>query len=554
MKSRFLRVAAYLFVCGALSVIALEVALRLYFGTPVFTFRDWRTLQVTLLQTGGARYDPSLGWTQASNVIGGGFNTLAYGIRKNSDEEEVLDEGGVLAVGDSYTAGSEVVDEDTWPAQLEKLLGRRVINAGVGNYGVDQTVLNAERLLPILKPRVVIIGIYEEDVIRVNYKNYSSPKPYFVRENGNWTLKNVPVPRESASSPEPLYKSLLSRFLSAHLVLTRFRDWWYSGGGPQYVRASSVPDETSCYLFGRLQTRLVAQNVAGIVVFQYGGWSYSRGFPRPRYVEEVLRCARDVGYQIVDEYEPMSSIAKQSVEALKENYVMSPDRRVFGHMSTKGNAFIAALIARELRRSTDLAALAPVPPPPVEPGDGSGINRIVTWRPENFVLANVGVEREEDVGAIVGAPAYRLTATSAPGEHYLVLLWSGRRSGTYTFSFFLAENADRTVRFQIRDDRGNGAYADYVGLPGSLPATAVGGATNLNASAVSVAGKWIRLSLSADLIGRKGSTIVQLMPRAGANVGSGDSLMFQGPMVEYGRAPSAYCRPGKCLPAENAPR
>lgn len=63
-------------------------------------------------------------------------------------DEEVRDvTKPILAVGDSYTFGDEVSDWETWPAQLQKLSGRRVINGGVFGYGIDQAFLRARRLL-----------------------------------------------------------------------------------------------------------------------------------------------------------------------------------------------------------------------------------------------------------------------------------------------------------------------------------------------------------------------------------------------------------------------
>jgi hypothetical protein len=201
MKSRYVNGLLYLIGAGFLSLLGIEVALRLYLHQPIFTLCDWRGLGVTILQTGGGQYDRLLGWTQAPNFAGGGFNTFEYGIRKNS-EGDALTPNAVLAVGDSFTVGSEVIDQETWPAQVEKLLGVRVLNAGVGGYGLDQSVLNTERLIPILRPRVVILGIHEEAIARLNYRSYNTPKPYFVEENGEWMLKNQPVPRESGAIPE----------------------------------------------------------------------------------------------------------------------------------------------------------------------------------------------------------------------------------------------------------------------------------------------------------------------------------------------------------------
>ena len=223
MKSRLAVWAIYLVSCGLVCVAVLEIALRLYLQMPVFTLRDWRTLQGRqLLQTSGAVYDPLLGWSQASNFVG-----------------------------------------------------------------------------------------------------------------------------------------VLSRFLAAHILLGRYRDFWYSGEGPGYVRASNVPAKTSCHMLERLQDALAPHNIPAIVVLQYGGWIYARAGRRPHHVDEVLRCARDLNYAIVDEFNQLSALARASLSDLKQNYVMAGEN-VYGHMSAKGNALIASLIAEKLRTSVDLRTIAPL--------------------------------------------------------------------------------------------------------------------------------------------------------------------------------------------------
>jgi hypothetical protein len=552
MKSRLAVWAIYLVSCGLVCVAVLEIALRLYLQMPVFTLRDWRTLQGRqLLQTSGAVDDPLLGWSQRSNFVGGGFDTLDYGIRKNSNRDEELSQGAVLAVGDSFTAGSDVVNEDTWPAQLERMLGVRVINAGVGGFGVDQMVLNVERLLPILKPRVVLVGIYEDDIVRVNYSNYNAPKPYFIEENGVWVHKNNPVPTEVAYGSEPLYKSLLSRFLAAHILLGRYRDFWYSGEGPGYVRASSVPAKTTCHMLERLQDVLAPQNIPAIVVLQYGGWIYARAGRRPHHVDEVLRCARDLNYVIVDEFDQLSAIARASLEDLKQNYVMAGEN-VYGHMSAKGNALVAALIAEKLRASVDLRTLAALPDAAVSVAQGVDTNRIVSARPEAFIRTAVEVQPEDIPGPLAEEPVYRITATATNGEHYLVLHWSDPHPGPHTFSTFVRPSADNHVTIQLHDDQGNGAVAHYSFPSGQFTLTSVGAAKNVVPRAESTPSGWLRISVTTELTGRKGAAILQISPQDPHSV-QPNRLLIQGMMVEYGSRPSPYCRPRACTTARRAP-
>ena len=336
---------------GIICFAGLELALRHHVGAPLLSLQDVRkTGVINILQTGGARYDAQLGWAQLPDFASTEFNTYDHGIRKNSPGAAKLPVGAILAAGDSYTAGSEVMDNETWPAQLEQRLGQPVLNAGVGGYGVDQVVLNAERLLPIVKPRAVIVGIHEDSIQRTTYKTFSTPKPYFIEEGGGWVVKNQPVPAPERVDTEPLYKRALARLVTAHLLFNRVaHDWWFSTGGQRFERTANDPGREVCFLLSRLQDRLRTEHIPGLVVVQYYGWSYWRSRPRDAATQEVLACARRSGYAVIDEHDHMVAIAKQSIPELKQYYVMSADGAQFGHPSKLGNGLIASLIAAEFR-------------------------------------------------------------------------------------------------------------------------------------------------------------------------------------------------------------
>jgi hypothetical protein len=103
-----------------------------------------------------------------------------------------------------------------------------------------------------------------------------------------------------------------------------FFDWRFSNGRTLFATASNTPGKTSCHLLERLQRRLAVEHIRAMIVVQYPGYSYIRMHPRPDYVEDVLRCARDMGYGVVDERESLSQIVQQSIAKLREHYVMSP--------------------------------------------------------------------------------------------------------------------------------------------------------------------------------------------------------------------------------------
>jgi hypothetical protein len=65
----------------------------------------------------------------------------------------------VIAIGDSMTFGEGVAAEEAWPAVLEHRLGARVYGAGVPGYGSPQMRGRLHRLLPTLRPDLVIVAL-----------------------------------------------------------------------------------------------------------------------------------------------------------------------------------------------------------------------------------------------------------------------------------------------------------------------------------------------------------------------------------------------------------
>src|SRR6478736_5628657 len=129
---------ALLVVSLLTSLLFIEVGYRLASGLSVFKLVDWRTQKVSNNRLGErAEFDAKLGWRVKPWSDIDGFEAIDYGIRRNFDES-VVRTGAVLTVGDSFTEGWEVKNEESWPAVIERLTGIPVVNAGVGGYGTDQ--------------------------------------------------------------------------------------------------------------------------------------------------------------------------------------------------------------------------------------------------------------------------------------------------------------------------------------------------------------------------------------------------------------------------------
>ena len=156
--------------------------------------------------------DDTLGWTVGPNRKSedGLSETSAEGLR-SATQGEVLRNGlgdcRVALVGDSFTWGDGVRFEDSWAYRLEQLLpkGCRVLNFGVGGYGIDQMYLRYKRDVPSWKPNLVILSFIDPDLHRtmssygfliVDQSAFPFMKPRFVLDQGGTlNIVNQPLPK-----------------------------------------------------------------------------------------------------------------------------------------------------------------------------------------------------------------------------------------------------------------------------------------------------------------------------------------------------------------------
>ncbi len=137
------------------------------------------------------RLDPALGWAHAAEVDraveveGGGtarFRTDARGLRATAHpDERAPGRRRALFVGDSFTEGSQVDDEQLFTRRLERDLGGvECWNAGVGGYSTVQTLLALPAQLARWRPDLVVLQVYDND-LQDNLMPYYSglgPRPY----------------------------------------------------------------------------------------------------------------------------------------------------------------------------------------------------------------------------------------------------------------------------------------------------------------------------------------------------------------------------------------
>ncbi len=164
-----------------------------------------------------ATYDPVRGWALKPNVRnlapfqkGKLLNSNSKGIRGTTEYEFARTPGThrIVVLGDSFSFGTEVSDNETFARYLEAELPKtQVLNLGVQGYGHDQMLLYLEQAGLQYHPDVVILGFVYPDVYRNLWKFFAFAKPKFDLTPIGLQLTNVPVPTPQQVLAREPYRS-----------------------------------------------------------------------------------------------------------------------------------------------------------------------------------------------------------------------------------------------------------------------------------------------------------------------------------------------------------
>jgi hypothetical protein len=347
---------ALILVSIAVSLLAVEVGVRVLDGVPVFSSTNFVARALDEVHSVGVRHDPEVGWVVAPNLEGGNFTTGEFGVRMSTAKIVPLQQQAILLVGDSFGAGGPT-DADAWPAMLERAIGTQVIDAAIGGFGLDQVVLRAETLLPRLNPRFLIVETrleYGNSVGRMSVAG-GAPKPYFTVVNGELVLHNSPVP-EFASSTRDIgwMRSIFGHSYLAQYTMTRLNllQWWVSSPSMRikYALSEKQANEVSCLLMRRLARIRDQRQIRVALVVQYSGpeiieqplhWEADRS--------QILDCARREGLEVVDTLEPMRALYQSGgLGSFQALWQMQDNNRVYGHPSVAGNRVVADIVSKQL--------------------------------------------------------------------------------------------------------------------------------------------------------------------------------------------------------------
>jgi len=330
------------------SLAVLELGVRASRGWDTLT--HWPNLVVQARTMSWARVadsravpDTRLGFVGRPNYVSsdGALTYNAHSLRPTpAPDGAALAEPPVLVVGDSYAHGDEVKDAETWPARLQGLIGRRVINAGMSGYGIDQMVLRAELVAAETKPAAIVLSFIADDARRAEMKRvWGAEKPYFEQVDGRLVERNVPVPPPpDPASTLDLWQRLLGWSALVDEVL-KSQSWQYEW---QVDYARILPRGAGAQLACPLFKRLAAIGAPVLVVAEYDPYHWQNDEYRAvtRATDDaVLACARAAGLATLDLFETID-------KAVREKGLWTVYRR--NHPSPVGTELAAHRIAEEL--------------------------------------------------------------------------------------------------------------------------------------------------------------------------------------------------------------
>ena len=148
--------------------------------------------------------DARLGWRMRRGFQAPGVTHDAAGHRVTPLSAPIdASRAPIVALGDSFTYGLGVRDEETWPARLAAALpGRAVSSLAANGHGLDQQVLAFEGEGVAQAPGLVILGYFLDDFRRNGLSFREGPKPRFVLDGGELRLEGEVVPSPDEAREE----------------------------------------------------------------------------------------------------------------------------------------------------------------------------------------------------------------------------------------------------------------------------------------------------------------------------------------------------------------
>jgi len=187
-------------------------------------------------------YDEKLGWRLSINLdlvdrLGNRVTSNSKGVRGNKEFSDTTDAIRVVTLGDSFTFGQCVADDETYSSYLEQMDDKlEVVNLGVHGYGTDQQLLKLQLEGVQYQPNIVVVGVVNENLTRNRLTFRDFAKPRFILEDGEPILQDSHI-----KSPEELKQEIHLHTLNyLNILVTKVRDTFFRKSVEEYENALAM--------------------------------------------------------------------------------------------------------------------------------------------------------------------------------------------------------------------------------------------------------------------------------------------------------------------------
>ena len=210
-------------------------------------------------------WSPTRGWTLKPGLRdlpfrGRMVNSNTKGVRGSREIAYEKPPGvtRIVVLGDSFTFGEEVGDDETYAHSLETLLpNTEVLNLGIHGYGHDQMLLYLKEEGVKYHPDIVLLGFMPDDMERnvLSFRDYA--KPHFRVSGGRLELTTGPVPRPEETLAAEKWRSKFGDLLT----MAKSRYEWRTG------RTAAIRKELTAAILDEMKT--VIEGVGARAAFAY---------------------------------------------------------------------------------------------------------------------------------------------------------------------------------------------------------------------------------------------------------------------------------------------
>jgi lysophospholipase L1-like esterase len=286
-------------------------------------------------------YDPHLGWDfdiQGDRIRG----NQNYALKKPPESYRIV------AIGDSFTYGTDVDAAESFPSQLAQILcNTKVLNMGVPGYGIDQAVLKYLAHGKAYAPDAVILGIFADDYERASVPFHAFSKPWIrPDEDGTYRLANQPVPPPQAElerirreEDNELYSLALLRNLGMRI------DTLVAGQQTALERIDGAVAHLLKALQSELRrtgTQLLIVQIPGADIFTLPQTAWERTVSK-----HLIKIYQALEIPYVDLYSAFR--AQHAPEEVVDTFYVRLANGTTGHLNAAGNAKAARRIIDALR-------------------------------------------------------------------------------------------------------------------------------------------------------------------------------------------------------------